>query len=630
MLYNVVILNTAPAPPRPRHHRDGRRGGGHLRHADGRLVGGRSPASCRSAPHAVSHGTIILSFFADRRPGALPHHAARRRREPAGSAAGGSRAHRGAAAAGRERRRQRPGRDRRRRPRHLGQPDRRRDPRPAAPASLGPGARHAAAAAPSDARRRHRAPPSSTIGDAGRRAAPAARQGRHRHRHLPARDRSHLRHPGRHHRPRPRSAACASRSSSRPTPTPSGRAATPPSPSSRAWSARASRMRRVFGSDREGRAERLDRADHRRERHRQGARRARHPPAQPARRHARSCRSTAAPSPRPCSRASSSATCAARSPAPSPIGPGLFRQADGGTIFLDEIGELPLAMQVKLLRVLQERQIVPVGGTSAVNVDVRVVAATNRDLERLVAEGQFREDLYYRLNVIRIETAAAARAAARTSRSCCCTCCGPARRATARPSSGCRRGRCRTLCTIRYPGNIRELENIVDHAITLCESDALTEQDSAGASCWRSRTRPTRRPSPRRRRRRSSPPAATSTSSSPPTRRTCCSRRSSAPAACASAPPSCSASSIVASAIGLSKYGLASGDDDELDLGHAIDRPVARTLRAPMRRWPRRRDRSACAAAARRIARHSRLLGLSAMARRLRAMLQATRSAACL
>jgi len=82
---------------------------------------------------------------------------------------------------------------------------------------------------------------------------------------------------------------------------------------------------------------------------------------------------------------------------------GLFEVADGGTIFLDEIGEMTLAMQVKLLRVLQERTVRPVGGTSEIPIDVRVIAATNRDLHQMVEEKTFREDLYYRISVIPIE-----------------------------------------------------------------------------------------------------------------------------------------------------------------------------------------------------------------------------------
>ena len=85
---------------------------------------------------------------------------------------------------------------------------------------------------------------------------------------------------------------------------------------------------------------------------------------------------------------------------------GRFQLAHGGTLFLDEIGDMPAYMQVKLLRVLQERQVEPVGGSAPEPVDVRVVAATHRDLEKAVAEGGFREDLYYRLNVIPIEVPA--------------------------------------------------------------------------------------------------------------------------------------------------------------------------------------------------------------------------------
>ena len=78
---------------------------------------------------------------------------------------------------------------------------------------------------------------------------------------------------------------------------------------------------------------------------------------------------------------------------------GLFQEADGGTLFLDEIGDISHKMQVKILRTLQEREIMPVGSTEAVPVDVRIISATNKNLEEMVSDGQFREDLYYRLNV---------------------------------------------------------------------------------------------------------------------------------------------------------------------------------------------------------------------------------------
>jgi two-component system response regulator GlrR len=82
---------------------------------------------------------------------------------------------------------------------------------------------------------------------------------------------------------------------------------------------------------------------------------------------------------------------------------GLIAQADGGTLFLDEIGDMPLALQVKLLRVLQEREVRPLGASKSVAVDVRVISATHRDLELLISDGLFREDLFYRLNVVALQ-----------------------------------------------------------------------------------------------------------------------------------------------------------------------------------------------------------------------------------
>ena len=139
-----------------------------------------------------------------------------------------------------------------------------------------------------------------------------------------------------------------------------------------------------------------------RERDRQGADRARHSHRGRACRISRSCPSTAAGFPRPCSKASCSATRKGAFTGADRNKKGLFQEADGGTIFLDEIGELPLSLQVKLLRVLQENEVRPVGEAKATRVDVRVIAATAKQLDEEVRQGRFREDLYYRLNVLPI------------------------------------------------------------------------------------------------------------------------------------------------------------------------------------------------------------------------------------
>jgi two-component system response regulator PilR (NtrC family) len=151
---------------------------------------------------------------------------------------------------------------------------------------------------------------------------------------------------------------------------------------------------------------------------------------------------------------------------------GLFEVADAGTIFLDEIGEMTLTMQVKLLRVLQERTVRPVGGTDEIAIDVRVIAATNRDLEKQVAENTFREDLYYRLNVIPITVPplrdrredvallvnhflhkyapAAGKSITRIS---------------ARSLE--------SLASYDWPGNVRQLENTIERAVALGTGDEL-------------------------------------------------------------------------------------------------------------------------------------------------------------
>jgi DNA-binding NtrC family response regulator len=154
---------------------------------------------------------------------------------------------------------------------------------------------------------------------------------------------------------------------------------------------------------------------------------------------------------------------------------GLIEVADGGTLFLDEVGELPLSLQAKLLRVLQEREITRVGGVATIPVDIRVVAATNRSLEEMTSKKLFREDLYYRLNVIsveipplrerredipllaehflRLKAAKHGRDAIRFSESV-------------------------TEALVAFPwrGNVRELENLVERLVVLAESDVITTE----------------------------------------------------------------------------------------------------------------------------------------------------------
>jgi two-component system response regulator PilR (NtrC family) len=155
--------------------------------------------------------------------------------------------------------------------------------------------------------------------------------------------------------------------------------------------------------------------------------------------------------------------------------PGLFQTADGGTLFLDEIGELSLGLQVKLLRALQERKVKPVGATDEVDVDVRVVAATNRELEAEVARGAFRADLYYRLNVIELRI--------------------PPLRQRREDIPllvdhflrrfGAEHGRqlqvsheaMRKLESYDYPGNVRELENMLERAVALSSSPIIGAGD---------------------------------------------------------------------------------------------------------------------------------------------------------
>ncbi len=152
---------------------------------------------------------------------------------------------------------------------------------------------------------------------------------------------------------------------------------------------------------------------------------------------------------------------------------GLFEAANAGTIFLDEIGELPLEMQAKLLRVLQEKEVRPVGSNQKIKVDVRVIAATNRDLEMAYKEGTFRKDLYFRLNVVTLHLPAL-----RERKSDIPTLVhyfldkfAPGKMITISPAA--------MKCMIQYewPGNVRELENAIERAVALGSQDTLEVHD---------------------------------------------------------------------------------------------------------------------------------------------------------
>ncbi len=156
---------------------------------------------------------------------------------------------------------------------------------------------------------------------------------------------------------------------------------------------------------------------------------------------------------------------------------GLAAEADGGTLFLDEIGELPLPLQVKLLRFLQDEEVRPVGDTRARKVDVRVVAATARDLQRAAAQGRFREDLYYRLDVVRLQIPPLR---ARREDIQLLARHFLARFARLRPEltdlsfSG---DALAALTAHRWPGNVRELEHVIERAVVLAEGPVIREED---------------------------------------------------------------------------------------------------------------------------------------------------------
>ena len=156
--------------------------------------------------------------------------------------------------------------------------------------------------------------------------------------------------------------------------------------------------------------------------------------------------------------------------------PGRFEMADGGTIFLDEIGEMELSLQVKILRVLQEKEIERVGGTGCKKVDVRIVAATNRDLEAEVAAGRFREDLYYRLNVIPLHLPPLRQRGndvlllARHFLNHFCV-------KKDRAPMGLDETTRRILAAYAWPGNVRELENFMERLSILVDGDTVCMDD---------------------------------------------------------------------------------------------------------------------------------------------------------
>jgi two-component system response regulator PilR (NtrC family) len=157
---------------------------------------------------------------------------------------------------------------------------------------------------------------------------------------------------------------------------------------------------------------------------------------------------------------------------------GLFQAACGGTLFLDEVADLPLSMQVKLLRALQEKQVRPVGTLKEVRVDVRILSATHRDLGKLVKQGKFREDLFYRINVIdlyipplRERTEDIPDLVAKILKKLSSNM--PSEYQPPRLSENAMKA----LKEYAFPGNVRELENILERAITLCENNTIEPDD---------------------------------------------------------------------------------------------------------------------------------------------------------
>lgn len=155
---------------------------------------------------------------------------------------------------------------------------------------------------------------------------------------------------------------------------------------------------------------------------------------------------------------------------------GYFEEADKGTIFFDEIGELSLDMQVKLLRVLQEREVVRIGSTKGIHVDVRVIAATNRDLDRAMREGAFRQDLYYRLKVIPLQLPPL-RARPEDIPDLARHFLEQFRKLTVSSVTQISASGLRALSAYDWPGNVRELRNVIERSVVLAEGPEVTADD---------------------------------------------------------------------------------------------------------------------------------------------------------
>ena len=155
---------------------------------------------------------------------------------------------------------------------------------------------------------------------------------------------------------------------------------------------------------------------------------------------------------------------------------GRLEVANGGTLFLDEVGELTPATQAKLLRVLQERQFERVGGTRTIDVDVRLIAATNRNLEEAIKDGTFRQDLYYRLNVISL-TLPALRERREDIPLLACHFVAKYSKKCKRLVSGISPETRECLLAYDWPGNVRELENAIERAVVLGNTDVIVPDD---------------------------------------------------------------------------------------------------------------------------------------------------------